>query len=134
MSFLFKVGEVPYYDGTLSDSVPIEKAFELGCDRRGLLLTLPTDTVRKPDKDRRLARGIRKWYPLSAVGLERRAQYYYNESVALARRYVEQGKVLIVASDDICGVGTLKRNAINMRKLYEKGYGDGAKILPFLSE
>ena len=104
----------------------------MGCDKVVLLLTLPEDTVRKPDKDRRLARGIRKRYPLSAAGLERRARQY-NESVALARRCAAQGKVLIVAPDDTCGVSTLKRNADNMRRLYEKGYGDGAKIAPFLS-
>ncbi|MDE6589439.1 MAG: patatin family protein, partial [Oscillospiraceae bacterium] len=129
----YEVRGVPYYDGALGDPIPIEKAFEMGCDKVVLLLTLPADTVRKPDKDRRLARGIRKQYPLSAAGLERRAQRY-NESVALARRYAAQGKVLIVAPDNTCGVSTLKRNADNMRKLYEKGYGDGAKIVPFLSE
>ena len=128
----YEVRGVPYYDGALSDPIPIEKAFEMGCDKVVLLLTLPVDTVRKPDKDLRLARGIRKEYPLSAAALERRAQRY-NECVAHARRCEAQGKVLIVAPDDTCGVSTLKRNADNMRKLYGKGYGDGAKIVPFLS-
>lgn len=129
----YEVRGVPYYDGALGDPIPIEKAFEMGCDKVVLLLTLPVDTVRKPDKDQRLAKGIRKQYPLSAAALERRAQRY-NESVALARRYAAQGKVLIVAPNDTCGVSTLKRDADNMRKLYKKGYEDGAKIVPFLSE
>lgn len=129
----YEVRGVPYYDGALADPIPIEKAFEMGCDKVVLLLTLPADTVRSSDKDRRLARGIRNRYPLSAAALEQRAQRY-NEGVALARRYAEQGKVLIVAPDDTCGVSTLKRNADNMRKLYEKGYRDGVKIVPFLCE
>ena len=31
----------PYYDGALSDPVPIQKAFDSGCERVTLLLTLP---------------------------------------------------------------------------------------------
>ncbi len=126
-----EVRGVKYYDGAVGDPIPIGKAFEMGCDKVVLLLTLPEETVRTPDRDRRLARGIQKQYPLSAAGLERRAQRY-NEGVDLARRYAAQGKLLIVAPDDTCGVSTLKRNADDMRRLYEKGYGDGAKIVPFL--
>ena len=37
---------VPYYDGALGDTIPFEKAFELGCDKVILVLTLPLDTVR----------------------------------------------------------------------------------------
>lgn len=129
----YEVQGVPYYDGALSDPIPIEKAFQMGCDKVVLLLTLPENTVRTPDKDRRLARGIRKQFPLSALELERRAQRY-NDGVDLARHYAAQGKLLIVAPDDTCGVSTLKRNADNMQKLYGKGYGDGAGIAPFLKK
>lgn len=54
------VDGVPYYDGALGDPIPIEKAFELGCDRVILILTLPADTVRDSKKDRFLAGRIRK--------------------------------------------------------------------------
>ncbi len=120
-----------YYDGALGDPIPIEKAFQMGCDKVVLLLTLPEDTIRTSDKDKRLAAGIRKKYPLAARNMERRAKRY-NDSVALARNYAAQGKLLIVAPDDTCGVSTLKRDADALRQLYEKGYRDGAKIVPFL--
>lgn len=120
-----------YFDGALSDPVPIEKAFQMGCDKVVLLLTLPEDTIRTSDKDRRLAAGIRRRYPQAARNLERRAQRY-NDGVALARSYAAQGKLLIVAPDDTCGVSTLKRDAGALRQLYEKGYRDGAKIAAFL--
>jgi len=120
-----------YYDGALSDPVPIKKAFRMGCDKVVLLLTLPENTVRTSDKDKRLAAGIRKRYPLAARNLERRAQRY-NNCVALARNYAAQGKLLIVAPDDTCGINTLKRNAGALRQLYQKGYRDGAKIAAFI--
>lgn len=59
----YAVGDTLYYDGALGDTVPIRKAFELGCDRVVLLLTLPLDTVRTADKDRKLATRIRKKIP-----------------------------------------------------------------------
>lgn len=125
------VDGVPYYDGALGDPVPIEKAFALGCDRVILILTLPVDTVRDSKKDKQLAARIRGQYPLAAQSLEHRAGQY-NVGIVRAKEYARQGKLLIVAPDDTCGVTTLKRKPKNMACLYEKGYRDGGKIATFL--
>ena len=120
-----------YYDGALGDPIPIQKAFQLGCDKVILLLTLPETTVRTPDRDKKLAARIRKKYPLAAEKLEQRAEQY-NRGVAIARELRAEGKVLIISPDDTCGVSTLSRDAAALRRLYEKGYRDGEQILPFL--
>jgi len=96
------------------------------------LLTLPLDTVRTSDKDCKLAALIRKKYPRSADKLEQRANNY-NKGVALAKEMALKGKVLIVAPDDTCGVSTLSRDAEALRRLYEKGYHDGKRILDYLN-
>lgn len=123
---------VPYYDGALGDPVPIEKAFSMGCDKVVLILTKPRDFRRTPDKDRKLASRIRKKYPLAAAQLEQRAEKY-NAGVDLAKRYEEQGKLLIIAPDDTCGMDTLTRNPEIMKQFYGKGFQDGGKIAAFLS-
>ena len=128
----YAVGDTLYYDGALGDTVTIHKAFELGCDKVVLLLTLPLDTVRTSDKDCKLAALIRKKYPRSADKLEQRANNY-NKGVALAKEMALKGKVLIVAPDDTCGVSTLSRDAEALRRLYEKGYHDGKRILDYLN-
>lgn len=92
----------PYYDGALGDPVPVEKAFELGCDRVVVILTKPEKELRTSHKDEKLARHISKKYPEAANNLCKRAMRY-NESVKLAQQYAKQGKVLIVAPDDTCG-------------------------------
>ena len=127
----YVIDGIPYYDGALADPVPVQKAFDLGCDKVILILTLPEDTVRTNKKDRKLAAGIRKIYPLAARQMELRAKHY-NEGVALARTYAQQGKLLIVAPDNTCGVNTLKREPASLRQLYEKGYRDGQRVLSFL--
>ncbi len=127
----YEVQGRPYYDGALGDPVPVEKAFQLGCDRVIVILTKPEHVLRTPKKDERLAAGIRKRYPAAAKKLCERAQRY-NEGVALAQQYVRQGKVLIVAPDDTCGVDTLKKDREALKRLYDKGYSDGGKITDFL--
>ncbi len=126
------IGGVPYYDGALGDPVPIQKAFATGCDRVVLILTRPRDFRRTPDMDRKLAARIRKKYPLAAAQLEQRAARY-NAGVDLAERFQRQGKLLIVAPDDTCGMDTLTRNKQAMERFYQKGFQDGGRIASFLA-
>lgn len=127
----YVVKGIPYYDGALADPIPVKKAFELGCDRVILILTRPEHILRDSKQDEKIADRIRTKYPMAAETLRRRAQLY-NESVAEAREYAKQGKVLIVAPDDICGVNTLSRKKAAIQQLYEKGYGDARKIEDYI--
>lgn len=129
----YEVDGVAYYDGALADPVPVQKAFAMGCDRVIVLLTMPKEQLRIADRDRALARMIRKKYPIAAQKLEQRAQHY-NEGVALAQKYAEQGRALIVAPRETFGVGTLSRDRAALQQLYDSGYVDGQKITRFLRE
>ncbi len=128
----YPVQGVEYFDGALGDPIPVEKAFELGCDRVVLILTKPEHVLRTPGKDELFARGIQRKYPAAAEKLRQRARRY-NEGVARAQEYAKQGKVLLVAPDDTCGIDTLKKDREAMERLYAKGYADGGKITDFLS-
>ncbi len=125
------IGGVPYYDGALGDPVPVAKAFEEGCDRVVLILTKPRAVRRTQGKDGKFAALIRKKYPLAAARLEERAERY-NAGVALAEEYEKQGRLLIVAPDDTCGMDTLTRDREGMKRFYEKGVRDGGAISAFL--
>lgn len=128
----YAVNDRLYFDGALADPVPIEKAFACGCDKIVLLLTLPKDTIRTGDRDRRLAGFIRRKYPKAARRLVNKAAQY-NACVAKAKQLAQEGKVLIVAPDHTCGVGTLCKDAQALRRFYEKGYADGCQIISFLN-
>lgn len=129
----YQINGIPYYDGALGNPVPIEKAFELGCDRVVLLLTKPEHVVRTSKQDVHFAARIQKRYPLAAEKLCERAQRY-NEGVAKAQEYARQGRVLIIAPDDTCGVDTLRRDKDDLRKLYQKGYHDAQRISAFIKD
>lgn len=51
----YEVKNIPYYDGALGDPVPVEKAFQLGCDQVVVILTKPESELRTAEKDEKLA-------------------------------------------------------------------------------
>jgi predicted patatin/cPLA2 family phospholipase len=128
----YPIDGIPYYDGALSDPVPIHKAFACGCDKVVLLLTKPRDELRTIGKDRVAAYAIRRRYPAAAQKILNRAKAY-NEGVALAKQLEQQGTALIVAPDDTCGIDTLTRDREKMNRLYQKGYQNGVLIRDFLA-
>lgn len=127
----YPIKNVPFFDGALSDPIPLEKAFEMGADKVVLLLTKPKEVIRKPYKDVTLSAFMRK-YPVAAHQLRHRVDKY-NEAVAKAKKYEKEGKVLIVSPDDTLGVDTLKHDDEALHNLYLKGYTDGEKIADFLA-
>lgn len=127
----YEIDGVLYYDGALGDPVPVEKAFQCGCDKVVVILSKPKDVIRSPKKDNILADRIQKKYPFAAEQLKKRAEHY-NQGVQLSKEYEAQGRVLIVAPDDTCGVDTLTKNREALQRFYEKGYRDAQAISEFL--
>ncbi len=127
----YKVKGIAYYDGALGDPVPVDKAFAEGCDKVVVVLTKPRDTIREPDSDIKLARFIDRKYPKAAEALRLRAQHY-NEGVTRAKELEAEGRVLIVAPEDTCGVSTLTREKDKLYALYAEGYKDGTAIPEFI--
>ena len=128
----YPLGDALYYDGALGDPIPVEKAFSMGCDRVILILTKPKNVPRTPGKDTKLAVAIRRKYPKASEQLSLRAQHY-NEGVARAKEYEAQGRLLIVAPDDLCGMDTLTRDRAAMDQMYQKGLACSQQIQDFLS-
>lgn len=128
----YKVDGVPCFDGGIGDPVPVARAFADGCDRVVLILTKPRDAVRVQKKDRFPARQLARSYPAAAEQLLARYQKY-NDGVALAKRYEAEGRLLIVAPDDCCGMTTLHRTQESLMQMYDKGVRGAETIAPFLS-
>ncbi len=127
----YRIKGVPYYDGGIADPVPVQKAFDDGCDKVVVILTKPIDTVRVPKKDAFPAKILKKKYPKAGEDLALRYKKY-NDSVALAKKYEKKGDVLILAPDDLGGMNTLTKDKSAIERLYHKGYRDAKKIRSFI--
>lgn len=120
-----------YYDGGISDPIPYEKAFGMGADKVIVILTKPRDFVRDPEKDRWIGNTLSRRYPEAGKAMLMRADTY-NSQIRGMERYEKEGKLLVIAPDDTCGVTTLKHKDEDIMRLYDKGYKDAEKIIPFL--
>lgn len=119
-----------YYDGAVSDPIPVQKAFDEGCDKVIVLLTMPRDFRREMKTDYAMIAALQMKYPKMAHAVRRRYMIY-NRSLALAKKYEEEGKAIIISPKDH-GVSVLSKDTTAMKKLYKQGYHDGAKIAEFL--
>ena len=126
----YEVGGHFYYDGAVSDPIPLERALERGCDKVVLILTKPADIPRSPERDQKLAGMLKKKYPQIAEGLAQRAERY-NRGVALARKLETEGRALIIAPESTDGADTLTRKKEILGHFYRRGVRDGGKIREF---
>ena len=128
-----RVGDRMLYDGGISDPMPFQKCFETGCERVVIVLTRPREQWRSQGKDAKFAKLIKKKYPGAAEALANRYETY-NKALREAFELEQEGKVLIIAPDDISGLKTLSQDHVELEKLYQKGYRDAQKIEAFLEK
>lgn len=129
----FELNGRQYYDGGIADPVPVERAIELGCDKIVLILTRPVNEKKKAGADAKAAMLMRKRNPAISKKLAERVDAY-NKSVSRALELQKEGRCLIIAPDDCCGITTLSKNAQSLDMLYKKGYNDGEKIKSFIGK
>lgn len=116
----------PYFDGGLSDPIPYERAFAHGCDKVVIILTRPRGPHHTEKNDKKLSMLV-KGYPKIAADLRERSRVY-DCQLAAAEELEKEGKVMIIAPDDIEGMRTLKKDKQAIKDLYHKGAKDGHKI------
>lgn len=119
-----------YYDGGLSDPIPVEKAFRDGCDKVIVILTLPKTYFRNASRDRRLA-GLVRSYPNIRTAFKSRYALY-NTQLKRALEYEKENRALIIAPKSKPALDTLGKNKSEILRVYEEGYEEASGIPYFL--
>ncbi len=119
-----------YFDGGISDPIPYKKAFDDGCDKLIICLTLPIN-YKKSAFPKWLVNPLLLKYPQIAKAIIMSHTIYHNRINEILK-LEEQGKVLILYPEECFGIKTATRNKIGLNKLYELGYKDAKKIEIFL--
>ena len=127
----YVIDGVPYYDGGIADPIPVQKAIDDGYDRIVVILTRPKDTVRQQKKDVGPATILKRMHPQAAEKLMNRYQTY-NDEVALAKEYEQDGRVLILAPESMYGLDTLSKSFEGLERMYRAGYAAAEAIPAFL--
>ncbi len=125
------VNEKPYYDGGITDPIPYEKAFNMGCDKVVVILTHPKEYRHLLHADDYAAHLLQRHFPQTALALKKRGSLY-NQQLDQAIELEKQGKLLILAPDDVNGVTVLGKNKDALIAMYHKGYQDAQAIKTFI--
>lgn len=124
-----KIKEKLYFDGGVSDPVPYKKAFADGCDKVVVCITHPADFIKRPTA--KAVKLFLKKYPETAKAIIA-MNGKYNRAIKELKELEKQGSALIIAPNDVCGVGTLTRQKEKLEKLYRLGYNDAQRIERFI--
>ena len=118
-----------YFDGGVSDPLPVDKAFADGCDKIVAVLTRPVDFVKKPEKfDLVIHRSLGEKYP-EVYGKIHTRHEAYNRSLEKLRAYQKEGRAVIIAPPSGSSISIASKDAKKLKKVYEQGYADAEKAL-----
>ncbi len=120
-----------FYDGGLSDPIPVKKALADGCEKVIVSLTLPRDYFKSHKAPKGMYEHFLKKYPKSSCLMYSMIDKY-NEDLLYLLELEKQGKALIIAPDNCCGVTTLKHKNEDVETLYFKGYNNAKAIIDFI--
>lgn len=119
-------GDGEYFDGGLSDPIPVEKAFELGCEK--VVVIVPRPLSEKKHEFSAVMKPFLKDYP-QIVNLMANRPQTYNGQIRLLKEYEKQGKVVIIAPDSDKGMTLITKDKKRLDNYYKKGYRDAEKAI-----
>lgn len=118
-----KIRDFYYYDGGLTDAIPIEKALEDGCDKIVVITSKPRDYVRKHQSMRFLYSKICRNYPNIVSAIDNR-HGVYNEKLKKVHELEMKGTAFVFAPSEHLKVGTYTMDEQIEEKMYEIGMKD----------
>ena len=121
-----ELNDIPYFDGGLSDAIPVSRALEKGCDRLVVILSKMRDYVRKPQGMRFLYTMRCRQYP-QIISLIDHRHIAYNQNLQEVFALERAGKAFVFAPSHPIHVGTYSMNEQLERDLYALGMEDFRK-------
>lgn len=112
-----------YFDGGLSDSIPVERAFRKGCDRVVVILSKPRSFVKQPEDFQHIYRHALRKYPKTIAALDNR-HLMYRQNIADVKKHEAAGEALVFAPSKELKMSTYARNVKLEEELYDLGISD----------
>lgn len=119
------------FDGGIAEPIPIEKAFDDGCDRAVLILTKPRQQYCTSLIAPKVLSPVLKRYPQVLYKMSTLHEKC-SELFGKITEWEKQGRVLVVEPESIHNMKTLTTDKNTVMKLYNQGYEDAEKIVEFI--
>ena len=120
VSKVIDVDGLPYLDGGIVDSIPVQRAIDMGHERNVLVLTRNRG-YRNTSRDRKIPRFIYKKYPRLRVALSRRIAEY-NRQLEMVEDMEGRGIVDVIRPQRPMDVGRMEKDEKKLEALYEEGF------------
>ena len=118
-----KIHGEEYMDGGIADSIPVNRAFDCGCEKAIVILTQPRDYRKKHDKSLDLSAKLYKKYPDFAKALLSRPENY-NKTLENIEELEKQGKVFVIAPNESLGIKRTERSPKEIDRIFNQGIRD----------
>lgn len=131
MPFVSQMVEIDnelYLDGALGDSIPIEKAKDLGYDKLIVVLTRPLNYKKKKPLQI-LAKIKYKEYPYLIEAINTRYQKY-NDTIEKIIDLENKKEIIVVRPTKDLKIKRIERNTDKLQEMYDLGVSDCKKLLP----
>lgn len=121
---------VVYADGGVTDSIPVRRAFEMGCDRVVVIETRRKGFRMKPSKSAKLIAHKNRQYPALVRALYDRPKNY-NRTLHYIHKQEAAGKVFSIRPT-MKEVGRMEKDYHKLMKFYHHGYEQAKAAYPAL--
>ena len=120
VSKVIDVDGQPYLDGGIVDSIPVQRAIDMGHERNVLVLTRNRG-YRNTSRDRKIPKFIYKKYPRLRVTLSRRIAEY-NRQLQMVEDMEDRGVVDVIRPLRPMDVDRMEKDEKKLEALYEEGF------------
>lgn len=118
---------IPYYDGGISDPIPVDRALSKGCDRLVVITSKPRDYVRQPQGMRWFYRYACRKYPIIVDMIDHR-HITYMERFRHVFDLERAGTAFVMAPSKALPMSTYDMNEAQNQALYDLGLDDYAQM------
>lgn len=112
-----------YYDGGVSDSIPVDRAIEKGCDKLVVITSKPRDFVKMPEGNRALYSLLCMKYPKIVKALNNR-HIMYKSNQDMMFELEKEGKAFLYCPSKNLPMSTYAMDKDANQKLYNLGIRD----------
>jgi predicted patatin/cPLA2 family phospholipase len=126
------INGIPYNDGGCSNPLPVQRAFDQGCDFVVVVLVKKFPCVHKP-RNRRTFDLLLGKYP-KLVNAIMHCDELSDLEVRLALEYQKLGKALVIMPEDDSKVGAMTRDKDILEDYYQQGLRDTEAVKDILLE
>ncbi len=116
-------GEV-FFDGGITDSIPLQRALEDGCKKAVVILTQVRGFVKEPIKQQHTVHRVLKQYPALADAVLNRHSMY-NRQLEYVFEQEKKGNCMVIAPATDLHCSSIEKNATKLERIYQLGYVQG---------